>query len=157
VSADGRLAELGIELPDPFPPAGADLTRGLREKVVGNPDVDGELVRYFRQYSYDTFNQVHEVKNRQFADALDLQWFIYAGSVIPNTRAFCRKKAGKVFNIREAQTWRNDPDLIGKGRPEPYDPLIDRGRWNCRHFIKYISAEMAAKLGRTEALQTATA
>ena len=131
-----------------------DFTEGLMAKVVGNKDVDGELVRYFRQYAYDTFNQVHEVKNKQFADALGLEWFIYTGSIIKTTRKFCRKKAGKVFSTAEANAdWPKDPDLIGKNRPEPYSPLIDRGRWNCRHFIKYISAPMAAKLGRPEAVK----
>lgn len=129
-----------------------DFTEGLKVKVVGNKDVDGELVRYFRQYAYDTFNQVHEVKNKEFAAALGLQWFIYTGSIIKTTRKFCRKKAGKVFSTEEAESdWPTDPDLIGKKRPEPYSPLIDRGRWNCRHFIKYISAPMAVKLGRPEA------
>lgn len=131
-----------------------DFTEGIKAKVVGNKDVDGELVRYFRQYAYDTFNQVHEVKNKEFAEALGLEWFIYTGSIIKTTRKFCRKKAGKVFSTAEAEKdWPKDPDLIGKSRPEPYSPLIDRGRWNCRHFIKYISAPMAAKLGRPEAVK----
>jgi hypothetical protein len=69
------------------------------------------------------------------------------GDVIKDSRTFCIKKAGKVFAVIEADTeWPTDPDLIGKGSGIPYTPRIDRGRWNCRHRIRYISEELAKKL-----------
>lgn len=119
----------------------------LRNYVVGTPDADGRLKRYWRTYAYDLFNQSAEIKNEQFRRGLDLQWFIYVGDVIKDSRAFCAKKAGKVFAVIEAdREWPNDPDLIGKSSGVPYVPRIDRGRWNCRHRIRYISEEMAVTL-----------
>jgi len=119
---------------------------GLRSLVEGNAETDGAMQRYWRQYAYDTFNQAHEVVNSSMADELELQHFIYQGSVIPNTRAFCRKKAGKVFTRAEALKWKNDPDLIDKKTAATYNPFLERGRYNCRHWLNWISKDVAETL-----------
>ena len=124
--------------------------RGLKELVVGNREVRGSLERYYRQYAYDSFNQVDATVNKHFADELNMKYFIYFGSVIQTTRPFCRKRAGKVFSVKETKKWKSDPDLIGKSKAG-YNPLIDRGRYNCRHSIQYIPDEVACKKGKTEA------
>lgn len=124
----------------------ADYTKGFRQLVVGNQNVDGALVKYYRQYAYDSFNQVHEVANQTFAEGLGLKYFIYEGSTINTSREFCRKRAGKVFSTDEAKKWKNDPDLIEPSTRQSYNPLIERGRYNCRHFIRYISEELAFEL-----------
>lgn len=116
-------------------------TQGLSEIVKGNSDTDGALQRYLRQNAYDTYNQTQEAANRLIADELKLQYFMYEGSVIDTTRDFCRKRAGKVFSVAEAATWKNDADLLGD--PNTYNALIERGRWNCRHMIRYIPEELA--------------
>lgn len=119
----------------------------LRNYVVSTPDADGRLKKYWRTYAYDLFNQSTEIKNEQFRRGLDLQWFIYVGDVIKDSREFCRRKAGKVFAVVEAdKEWPDDRDLIGRGSGIPYTPRIDRGRWNCRHRIRYISEEIAVNL-----------
>lgn len=121
--------------------------KGFREMVVGpNKATDGVLQRYYRVYAYDKFNQVREVANQYAADEIGLRYFIYEGSLIATSRKFCEKRAGKVFSTAEALTWKNDPDLIEKKTKESYNPLIERGRYNCRHFISYISDELAAEL-----------
>lgn len=119
---------------------------GLRSLVEGNAETDGAMQRHWRQYAYDTFNQAHEVVNSSMADELQLEHFIYQGSVIPNTRAFCRKKAGKVFTRTEALKWKNDPDLIDKKTAATYNPFLERGRYNCRHWLNWISKDVAEML-----------
>lgn len=123
-----------------------DFQAGFRELVEGNAGTDGALQRYWRQYAYDTYNQAHEIVNTSMADELELQHFIYQGSVIPTTRAFCRKKAGKVFTRAEALKWKNDPDLIDKKTAGSYNPFLERGRYNCRHWINWISKDVAETL-----------
>lgn len=124
-----------------------EFTATIRDFVTGTPDADGRVKRYWRTYAYDLFNQAAEVKNEEFRRALNLRWFIYVGDIIKDSRAFCIKKAGKVFATVEAdKDWPNDPDLIGKTSGIPYTPRIDRGRWNCRHRIRYISEELAVQL-----------
>ena len=124
----------------------SEFQRGLRNLVEGQPDVDGLLQTYWRQYAYDTYNQAHEVVNLSMSDELELQHFIYQGSLIPTSRAFCVKKAGKVFTRTEAAKWKNDPDLIDKKTAASYNPFIERGRYNCRHWLNWISQDLAEQL-----------
>lgn len=110
------------------------------KSILQNSGIVGD---YFRRYAYDAYNEVREIANVQFAEGLGLKYFIYEGSVISTTRKFCSKKAGKVFSTEEAKKWKNDPDLIEQSTKATYKPLIERGRYNCRHFINYISDELA--------------
>ena len=128
-----------------------DLNKVIKEFIQGKKGQNGAINTYFNSkasgYAYDLYNRVAEVKNEQFRDVLDLQWFIYSGDVIKDSRDFCRKKAGKVFAVIEADTeWKDDPDLIGKSSGIPYIPRVDRGRWRCRHRIRYITRETAMRL-----------
>lgn len=124
-----------------------EFTRAVRDFVTGTPQATGRLRTYWRTYAYDLFNQVQEAKNEQFRRGLNLEWFLYVGDVIKDSREFCRKKAGRIFAIKEADAeWPKDRDLIGRGSAIPYTPRIDRGRWNCRHRIRYITEEMAEQI-----------
>lgn len=128
-----------------------EFTKAIRDYVKGVEKGGGAVNRFFKSrqsgYAYDLFNKVAEIKNEEFRNQLDLQYFIYSGDIIQDSRAFCIKKAGKVFAVIEADTeWPADPDLIGKGSGIPYTPRIDRGRWNCRHRIRYISKELAVQI-----------
>lgn len=124
------------------------LTQTVREFMVGTGE-GGNLTGFWHTNAYDLFNQAAEIKNEQFRASLNLHWFIYAGDIIKDSRAFCIAKAGKVFADVEADTeWPKDPNLIGKNSGIPYTPRIDRGRWNCRHRIRYITRELAVQLDK---------
>lgn len=132
-----------------------NLQKTVREFAVGTGN-GGKLLEFWQVFGLDTFNRVQEMKNEQFRERLDLHWFIYVGDVIKNTRDFCRPKAGGVFADVEADTeWPKDPDLPGKTSGIPYTPRIDRGRWNCRHRIRYITRELAIQLdpNKVEAIE----
>ena len=122
----------------------ADFQLGMRNLVIGNKrkkglDTVGRLERYFDQFAYDSFNEIDAAVNSQFAQGLDLKHFVYEGSLIDTSRRFCEKRAGKAFTVEETKTWKDDPDLIEKKTKDEYKPLIHRGRYRCRHFIKYIT------------------
>lgn len=123
----------------------ADFERGVKDLVEGNrrQNRPGALSSYYRTFAGDTFNQITELANATFAQAAGLRFFIYEGSLIDTSRPFCEKRAGRVFSVEEAENWKNDKDLIDKKTKDSYKPLIERGRYNCRHFIKYISDELA--------------
>lgn len=116
-----------------------DFQKGFKELVVGQPGTNGSLQRYFDQYAYDTFNEFDEVANGQIAIELQLKHFVYEGSTIATSRKFCIERAGKAYTIEETKDWKNDANLIDKKTKESYSPLIERGRYRCRHFIKYIT------------------
>lgn len=124
----------------------ATFQAGFRQLVMGGTQTDGALRAWWRQYAYDSYNQAQEVVNVNMAEELKLNYFIYQGSIIPTSRQFCIKRAGKVFSKKEALTWKNDPDLIDPKTKASYNPFIERGRYNCRHFLNWISDELAFQL-----------
>ena len=128
-----------------------DFKAGFRDLIVGNRDTEGALQGYWRQYAYDTYNQAHEVVNGSMADELNLRYFIYQGSIIKTSRKFCIKRAGKVFSREETKTWKNEPDLIEPKTKDQYNPIIERGRYNCRHFLTWISDELAEQMKKQNA------
>jgi hypothetical protein len=118
-------------------------SKELRAIATGE---NGEMFKYYKGISFDYFNQSSEIVNSRIADGLGLEWFIYQGSIKDTTRAFCSKRASRVFSVKEAQEWKNDRDLTAVKDRNTYNPMLQRGGYNCRHFIKYISKEMAETL-----------
>jgi hypothetical protein len=125
--------------------------KGLKSLISGTKEIDGAIVGYWRRYAFDQFAQVREIDNLHFAEELGLKWFVYQGGVIPTSRDFCKKKNGRVYSDQEAiRDWPKDPDLIDKKTVAQYRPLIDRGRYNCRHFLMWISEERANELKQAQ-------
>lgn len=124
-----------------------DFQNGFKALVVGQPskNVKGSLVKYFDQYAYDTFNVADAAISKQAAIGLGLKHFIYEGSTIKTTRDFCRKRAGKAYSVEESKTWVNDTTLTYSPK-SAYKPLINRGGYRCRHFIKYITEQLYNEL-----------
>lgn len=123
------------------------MQKGLADIVTGGSGVNGALIGHWNNYAYDAFAKVREIDNLHFKDEIGLKWFVYQGGVIKTSRDFCVKKNGKVFSEAEAvRDWPKDRDLIDKKTVSRYKPLIDRGRYNCRHFLMWISEEMAIEL-----------
>lgn len=117
--------------------------RGIENLLKGTDERLGRFERYYNVNVYDSLNQMDRIHNRAFAEELDLRAFRYAGTVIDNTRRFCRKRAGKIFLTEEAEEWKDDPP---KAAQRNYNPLRDLGGHNCRHSVAYISDAKAARL-----------
>ena len=115
----------------------------------------------FRWFAFDLYQQYDATYNSRLADKLNLTNFIYQGGLIDDSRDFCACHDGKVWNIEDTKkwaTWRpSDCDGYPKGYVQKqkndeipsylgypgYDPLIDRGGYNCRHQLNYITDELA--------------
>lgn len=124
-----------------------EFNKGFKDIIKGSKDkANGLLERYHRQYTYDTLNQVDSAESNYFADELGLNFFVYEGTLIKESREFCIKRVEKVYHRIETEDWKNDPDLIDKKTKDAYNPLIERGRYNCRHTIRWITDERAEKL-----------
>ena len=126
------------------------LARSLRIHIQGTKNAAGVLERTVGGFVLDTYNQADALTNQEFAKRLDLRYFVYGGGLIETSREFCRKRDGKVYTTEEAEEWGKDSTLPrtkaekeAGGKPAGYVPLVDRGRWNCRHRILYISEQMA--------------
>lgn len=123
----------------------------LKETVKGTEATNGIFERYYKQNATDVYSQYNNAYNLQIADDLDMNYFIYQGGIISDSREFCIKHNDKVFTRKEAEKFKRWKDSSGKvpsyiSKFPSYDPLIDCGGFNCRHQISWITQEMAFKL-----------
>jgi len=116
---------------------------GMNEVVNGSKDIDGVMKRYTRQYVHDTFFKVARTVDNFFADELQLDYFIYMGDLIDTSRPFCQDRAGKVFHRSDVAEF---PKNLPYFQPD-YDFFNDLGGYNCRHWLRWISKELAKQKG----------
>jgi len=80
------------------------------------------------------------------ADELGFGSYLYYGSIIKDSRDFCRKHTGKVYTEEEInQIWANDTK---QGRDQG-SPFIVRGGYNCRHSWQPIDPSWVDDEGNT--------
>ncbi len=122
---------------------------GLRRMIKTDANSMGAFERYYRNYAYDVFVNVDREESLLTAKALDLKYFIYAGTIIDTSREFCRKRVNEVFTTDETDAWVKDPwiqNALEKGYIASYDPIRDMGLFGCRHVAQFISKETAEQL-----------
>ena len=140
----------------------------IKEKINGTEEKVGSLERQFKRYAYDTYAQYDSAYNKKLAEEFGMRYFIYQGGLVIDSRDFCVCHNGKVFSIEETEDWKDwTPDQCDYPDSHPmqskegtkyppnvvpgylqvpgYDPLVDRGGYNCRHIIGWIADELAYK------------
>lgn len=145
-----------------------EFIRIIKEKVNGTETEKGLLDRQLRRYAYDTYQQYDSAYNKKLAEEFGMRYFIYQGGLVIDSRDFCVCHDGKIFSIEETDEWKNwtpdqceypaahpmqakegskyPPDAVpGYLQIPGYDPLVDRGGYNCRHIIGWIADELAYK------------
>ena len=137
-----------------------EFTKELKTLVQGAEDAEGKFERYYRQYAYDSFQQYDSIYGGKVAEDLGLKHFIYTGGLIQDSREFCQEHNGHVYTTEEAEEWKNwtPSKAVYKSFPDAknpntvpsyisqfpgYTPLRDRGGFNCRHQISYITESLA--------------
>jgi hypothetical protein len=123
----------------------------LKDYIVGNKEQTGALQKYYRNFVYDTFNQVDRTQQKMFADKLKMTYAIFEGGLIKTSRAFCKARNGKVFSSEEIEKF--DPK---EAKPPNYNPFTDLGGYGCRHHLNWIPETLAFAL-RPDLRQAATA
>jgi len=125
-----------------------DYVQMLEDKITGTEEYAGGLERQFQRYGYDLYSQYDAAYNMTLGNEFGFTYFVYQGGLVKDSREFCIEHNNKVWSVEEAQswaTWRSPttgeiPSYLGL---PGYDPLIDRGGYNCRHFLGWINDELA--------------
>ena len=141
-----------------------DFIREMRKFVVGSEKTPGISERQWKQFAYDVYQQHDAAYNKKLAEEFDMKYFIYQGGLIRDSRDFCAAHNNKVWTTEEAEAWKEWTPNMGEYPAgyevkakmvsevpsymnyPGYDPLVDRGGYNCRHQLGYISEELAYKL-----------
>ena len=138
-----------------------DLVKLLKEKITGTDKSPGIMDRQFQRYAYDLYQQYDAAYNAVLGNEFGFNYFIYQGGLIEDSRDFCAAHNNKVWSKEEAEMWvRWTPSMgeypagyevkakdlysVPSYMSYPgYDPLIDRGGYNCRHALGWISDDIA--------------
>lgn len=108
----------------------------------------GALERQYQRYAYDLYQQYDAAYNLVLGNEFGFNYFIYQGGLVKDSREFCVEHNNKVYSKDEALTWGEwkspttgeTPSYLGW---PGYDPLIDRGGFNCRHSLGWIADDLA--------------
>lgn len=146
-----------------------EYTKMLRELITGTEEYKGKyrpgaLDRQYQRYAYDLYQQYDAAYNVTLGNEFGFTYFAYEGGLIVDSRDFCAAHNDKVFSIEESKAWaiwtpteggfpvgwevkQTDiykvPSYLGY---PGYDPLIDRGGYNCRHHLGWLPDDLAFKM-----------
>lgn len=138
-----------------------DYVKMLKEKITGSPDYHGSMERQFQRYAYDLYQQYDAAYNVTLGNEFGFTYFIYQGGLIGDSRDFCAAHDNKVWSKEESKEWvtwtpsqgdypegyevkQKDVHAVPSYLGYPgYDPLIDRGGYNCRHALGWIPDNLA--------------
>lgn len=141
-----------------------DFVTAVKEQLKGNEVKSGVYDRQLKRFAYDTYQQYDAAYNKKLAEEFEMRYFVYQGGLVEDSRDFCAAHNNKVWSIEEAQEWpewtpskgeypagyevkAKDLYAIPSYMDYPgYDPLTDRGGYNCRHIIGFITDDLAMKL-----------
>jgi hypothetical protein len=86
--------------------------------------------RYARQMATDSVNQYNASLNVTAGQRVGATKWKYFGSLIRDSRQFCRDRVGNEYTEDEIREIWSTQDWAGKA---PGDPFVVRGGYNCRH------------------------
>lgn len=122
-----------------------DIKKVLTDQIKGKNDKLGLVSGYHYQNGYNQFQEYARGLDDDFATALKLNYAIYAGGTIKDTRDFCQERNGNVYNRETILSWNETPQNW-QGRKPDNNILIDMGGYNCRHDFDWVSYELAKRI-----------
>jgi len=120
----------------------SELNKTLRKFIEGTDTEKAFLERYIKQTTNDSVMTFNAEYIQTIADDLDVEYYLYQGTIIADTRPFCEARSGRFFTKEEVQKW---PNLKGwQGRMAGTNSstiFIYRGGYNCRHQLWPVAKE----------------
>ena len=120
-----------------------DFRRRFKQVFTGGKTGLGVVDSHFMRFTGDIFAEFDRATNLEYANELDLEYFIYAGTEKDNTRPFCCEHLNNVYHVSKLKEWENK-DWKGKNKNAPV--AIALGGYNCRHMLNFISKELADQI-----------
>ncbi len=115
----------------------AELNARIAGAIVGHVDVRGRpLTQYATLYAQDSTMGVYRSMHIVSAEQAGLDHFIYTGTIIEDTRPFCRRNLGRVLSRVEIAKL-DEADWSGKSGPA----MTHCGGYHCRHHWQAVDPE----------------
>ncbi len=88
-----------------------DTLSQLRFIIEGDDTVDGRLISHVKRVAYDSFAISDRAYTNTIATDLGLDWYLYSGGKVKETRCFCDERKRKYFHKNEIKAWGEGKDL----------------------------------------------
>lgn len=129
------------------------LQKTLKEFIEGTDAEKAYLNRYIKQTTSDAIMTFSREYDNTIAADLNLQFYFYAGTLIADSRQFCRARAGRYFKKSEVENWANLVNWDGRKAGTTKTTIFSYcGGWGCRHQLHPITKlqyTLAEKRGST--------
>jgi len=138
----------------------ATMSRGQLESTVrlfieGDAKRLGRLRGYTGQIADDIFSIIDRSYTKIISEDLDVQFYLYSGGIIDDSRPFCVTRHNKYYHRMEVAAWGSLADWTGKIAGTNQSTIfIYAGGYRCRHSILpvAISSVPEAVIRRAERL-----
>lgn len=118
----------------------SELRRVLSQLIEGTEDQKGYLERYITQTTNDSIMVFNREYIQAISDDLNFGFYRYKGTVIEDTRSFCKSRSGKVYTKAEVEKWADLGDWDGRMAGTNKSTIFSYcGGYNCRHTLYPIS------------------
>jgi hypothetical protein len=120
----------------------SELNKTLRKFIEGTEQEAPFLNRYIKQTTNDAVMTFNAEYIQTIADDLDVEYYLYAGTLIADSRPFCTARAGRYFTTDQVKSWANLKGWSGRMAGTNSSTIfIYRGGYNCRHQLWPIAKE----------------
>jgi hypothetical protein len=123
----------------------SDLLKQLRTFIIGDSELDGKLKSYSGQIVTDTLFNYSRAMQESVSMKSGLQFVIYSGHAVRDSREFCIARMGKYFHKSEVEAWAS---LSWQGKRQGTTQstiFIYAGGYRCNHQIIYVSELIVPK------------
>jgi len=120
----------------------SQLNNTLRKFIEGTEQEAPFLNRYIKQTTNDAVMTFNAEYIQTIADDLDVEYYLYAGTLIADSRPFCQARAGRYFTTDQVKAWPNLKGWSGRMAGTNSSTIfIYRGGYNCRHQLWPVAKE----------------
>lgn len=127
------------------------LNKLLRNFIEGSEKEVPFLNRYIKQTTMDSVMTFSREYNMVVAGDLNLQYYFYAGTLISDSRPFCKARAGRYYKKSEVEGWANLGNWDGRKAGTNKNTIFSFcGGWGCRHELYPVTKlqyQLAGKKG----------
>ena len=120
----------------------SELNKTLRKFIEGTDTEKAFLNRYIKQVTNDSIMTFNAEYIQTIADDLDVEYYLYQGTLIADSRPFCVSRAGRYFTTEQVKDWGDLGKWDGKNTNTNRTTIfIYRGGYNCRHQLWPVAKE----------------
>lgn len=120
----------------------SELNKTLRKFIEGTDTEKAFLNRYIKQTTNDAVMTFNAEYIQTIAEDLDVEYYLYQGTLIQDSRPFCVARAGRYFTTDQVKAWPNLKGWQGRMAGTNSTTIFSyRGGYNCRHQLWPVAKE----------------